>query len=146
MLYNVREKVLSLAEANPDTVFYYFLTPYSAAWWGDLRQAGQLEAQLEMEELVIREILPCGNIRLFSWNTVRELTFDLANYKDRIHYGPWVNDWMLEQMASGEGLLTKDNVEAYLSRERELFETFDYNTLFDQPEPAQYGAPEFFLQ
>ena len=27
VLYNVREKVLSLAEANPDTVFYYFLTP-----------------------------------------------------------------------------------------------------------------------
>ena len=146
VLYNVREKVLSLAEANPDTVFYYFLTPYSAAWWGDLRQAGQLEAQLEMEELVIRSILPCGNIRLYSWNTVEELTFDLANYKDRIHYGPWVNDWMLEKMASGEGLLTADNVEEYLSRERELFETFDYNTLFDQPEPAQYGAPEFFRQ
>ena len=77
---------------------------------------------------------------------MEELTFDLANYKDRIHYGPWVNDWMLEKMASGEGLLTADNVEEYLSRERELFETFDYNTLFDQPEPAQYGAPEFFRQ
>ena len=77
---------------------------------------------------------------------MEELTFDLANYKDRIHYGPWVNDWMLEKMASGEGLLTADNVEEYLSRERELFETFDYNTLSDQPEPAQYGAPEFFRQ
>lgn len=143
---NVREKVVALAQEHPDTTFYCFLTPYSAAWWGDLWEEGQLEAQLEMEEIVIRAILPCKNIRLFSWNTVKELTADLANYKDRIHYGPWVNDWMLEQMASGKGMLTEENVQAYLDEERDLYVNFDYNSLFDQEDPIDYIAPAFFRQ
>lgn len=143
---NVREKVVALAQEHPDTTFYCFLTPYSAAWWGDLWEEGQLEAQLEMEEIVIRAILPCKNIRLFSWNTVKELTTDLANYKDRIHYGPWVNDWMLEQMASGKGMLTEENVQAYLDEERDLYVNFDYNSLFDQEDPTDYIAPAFFRQ
>ena len=143
---NVQEKVAAIAQEHPDTVFYCFLPPYSAAWWGDLRQEGQLEAQLEMEELVIRTILPCENIRLFSWNTLEEVTADLANYKDRIHYGPWVNDWMLEQMACGKGLLTEENVQAYLDAERALYMNFDYNSLFDQEDPTDYIAPAFFRQ
>lgn len=146
VLYNVRTKVTDLADAHPDTAFYYFLTPYSAAWWGDLRQEGRMEAQLEMEELVVREILPHKNIHLFSWNTVEELTGDLNNYKDRVHYGPWVNDWMLRQMAAGEGEITSQNVEEYLSRERTRWENFDYNSLFDQDAPAGMQMPAFFAE
>lgn len=146
VLENVKTKVTDLADAHPEAEFLYFLTPYSAAWWGDLRQEGKLERQLEMEELVIRAILPHENIYLFSFNTVEELTLDLANYKDRIHYGPWVNDWILEEMAAGNHQITGDNVEDYLKNLRELYETLDYNALFDQEDPTDYRAPEFFQQ
>lgn len=146
VIYNMQQKIISLAQEYPDTTFYYFLTPYSAAWWGDQRQNGQLQAQLEMEELVIRQLLPCKNIRLFSWNTVEELIFDLRNYKDRIHYGYWVNDWMLKAMAAGEGLLTQENADSYMTRERNLFESFDYNSLFAQADSEQGEIPTFFQQ
>lgn len=144
VLYNAREKLLRPALEHPQTQFYYFLTPYSAAWWGDLRQNGQLEAQLEMEALVLSQLVSCENIHIFSWNAQEELVLDLANYKDRIHYGPWVNDWILEEMAAESGRLTQENLEDYLSRERSLYENFDFNTLFRQTDPEEGYIPEFF--
>lgn len=33
---NIQQNVTSLAEAYPDVTFYYFFTPYSAAWWQSL--------------------------------------------------------------------------------------------------------------
>lgn len=144
VLCNVRTKVTALADEHPETRFYCFLTPYSAAWWGNLRQEGKLELQLEMEALAVEEILRHENIRLFSWNTVEQLTKDLNNYKDRIHYGPWVNDWMLRQMYSGSGLLTPENYRAYLEEERRYYEDFDYNSLFAQEDLPEGMIPAFF--
>ena len=32
---NVEQNITSLADKYPDTTFYYFLTPYSGAYWGN---------------------------------------------------------------------------------------------------------------
>ena len=138
--------VLQLARRYPDTQFYCFIAPYSAAWWADCWERGELEVRLDLEELLIREILPYENIHLFSWNTLEELTGDLNNYCDQVHYGAWVNDWMLRQMALDAGRLTEENVDDYLSRERARWENFDFNALFEQEDPPEDPIPAFFRQ
>ena len=50
--------------------FYYFFTPYSAAWWQSLLDAGILKKQIQAEKIVIEEILKYNNIKLYSFNCV----------------------------------------------------------------------------
>ena len=93
---NIEQNVTRLANKYPDVTFYYFFPPYSAAWWGDIYQAGDLDRQIEAEQYIIEMILECKNIKLYSFNDEYDIITDLYNYKAYIHYGEWVNRLILE--------------------------------------------------
>lgn len=127
---NVRQNVISLAEANPDVTFYYFFTPYSAAWWQGLINTGTFNKQIQAEQIEIEEILKVDNIKLFSFNGLTDITTDLNNYKDCHHYAEWVNSLILRYIKDEECLLTSQNYQAYLQAEKEFYWTFDYDSCF----------------
>ena len=132
VLESVRQNITSLADEYPNTTFYYFFTPYSVAWWKYQIDTGNFDKQTEAERIVIAEILNHDNIMLFSFNDEATITTDLNNYKDDLHYGEWINTLILKYMKEGHDRLTKDNYERYLSREKELYMTFDYMELNKQ--------------
>ena len=136
---NIRQNVTTLAERYPDTEFCCFLTPYSAAWWMEKREEGTLERQIEAERTVIREILTCPNIRLFSLNCRFDITTNLNHYKDRIHYGEWINSLLLRCMRENRYLLTPENYEEYLEEELRFYASFDYARLNSQPDYENDG-------
>ena len=74
-------------------------------------------------------ILECPNIKLFSFNLMTEITTNLDNYKDVTHYGEWINSDILRYMKEDKGLLTKENYQDYLKRERDLYMNYDYQTI-----------------
>lgn len=129
---NITQNVTDLCNRYPETVFYYFFTPYSAAWWGEVWSRGELERQIDAERYIIELILECDNIKLFSFNTFARITCDLNNYKDVTHYGEWVNSSMLQYMKEDVGRLTDENYLEYIESLHELYSSFDYNSLFDQ--------------
>lgn len=128
---NVEQNITSLADKYPDTTFYYFLTPYSGAYWGQQKQAGMLEKQIEIEKYAISLIVPHDNIHLFGWNRF-DLLDDLNNYKDAHHYGEWINSWMLSQMHKESGRLTSENYEAFIKELHDHYIDYDYNSFFEQ--------------
>lgn len=134
VLGNVRQNVISLAEANPDVTFYYFFTPYSAAWWQGLINEGTFNKQIQAEQIEIEEILKVDNIKLFSFNNLTEITTDLNNYKDSLHYAEWVNSLMLRYMKEEKYLLTQQNYKDYLQAEKDFYWSFDYDTCFNTQE------------
>ncbi len=131
-LENIRENVVTLAEENPDVTFYCFFTPYSAKWWQGLTKKGTIYRHIGLEKTAIEEILRCGNIKLFSFNTLTDITTNLNNYKDSTHYGEWINSLMLEYMYNDKYILTSDNYEDYLNEELEFYLTFDYTQMNEQ--------------
>ena len=137
---NIEHNVLSTVKENPNIKFYYFFPPYSAAWWGDVRQAGGLSKQIEMEKYAVEMLLGYDNLNLYSFNTHEDITTDLNNYKDSMHYGEWINSDILKYMNTGIGLLTKENYMHYLEEEYKLYSTFDYNSLFEQEDKEDLPA------
>ncbi len=129
---NITQNVISVAQENPDIQFYYFITPCSAVWWGNIYQSGLVKKWNDAEREIIELILQVSNIHLFSWNTNTEITCDLNNYTDDHHYREEVNSLMLQYMHDGVGELTIENYSSYLDEEYRLYSTFDYNKLFDQ--------------
>lgn len=129
---NIKQNVTDLAYKNPKTTFYYFFPPYSVAYWGELYEKGDLNKNIEIEEYAIELILECPNIKLFSFNTMTDITMNLDNYKDTLHYGEWINSKMLEYMKNDIGLLTKNNYKKYIEAEKKLYLNYPYNDLLNQ--------------
>lgn len=129
MLDNLRQNVTDLADEHPETTFYLFFPPYSICYWDELSGKGEIDRMIDAEEAAIAEMLKHSNIRLYSFSDNFELVCNLDNYKDQGHYGEWVNSWILKWIGDDVGLLTKDNYEAYISRIREFYNTYDYDSL-----------------
>lgn len=129
---NTEQNIVSLARKNPDIEFNYFISPYSAAWWGSVNEDGNLKKKIYGEKVLIEEVLPVKNINLYSFNDMFNITTDLNNYKDSTHYGEWVNSSILKFIKNKEGLLTRDNYEEYLEKTYNFYRNFDYNILLDQ--------------
>lgn len=129
---NVAQNLTDIADANPDVTFYYFFTPYSAKFWKEKVEIGTLERHVASEKLAIEEMLKRPNIRLYSFNCMFDLTMDLNNYKDTLHYGDWVNSMILRYMHEGKCLLTPENYEAYLEEELAFYSSYDYTQLAGQ--------------
>lgn len=129
---NITQNVTSLADKYPDVNFYYFFSPYSIVWWEWVASDGTIYKRLEAERYIIELILEHKNIHLYSFNNRVDIITDLNNYKDRAHYGPWVNSLMLRWMKDGKYLLTKDNYKDYLQKEYDFYTTYDYNAINDQ--------------
>lgn len=127
---NIEQNVISLARQHPETTFYYFFPPYSVAYWGELKEKGEIEYTIAAEKIAIEMILTCPNIKLYSFNLKTDITTNLDNYKDTTHYGEWINSDILKWMKNEEGLLTKENYLTYLQAERVFYSQFDYNSLF----------------
>lgn len=134
VLENIRTNLTDLADEYPDTEFCCFFSPYSAVWWQTVNESGLIYKYVEAEETAIEEILRHRNIRLYSYNTVADITVDLNNYKDMVHYGEWVNTLILKWMSEDIGRLDEENYRDYLSTELEMYRSFDYNSLPSQPD------------
>lgn len=127
---SITNNIVNTVKSAPDTEFYYFFPPYSGPWWGEIWSKGELDRQLEAERLIIELLLDCDNVKLFSYNTFTDITFNLDNYKDPNHYGEWINTLLLRYMHDGVGQITKENYLDYLEGERNMYGNFDYNGYF----------------
>jgi len=118
---NVTANYVKTALDNPDVTFYFYLPPYSIYYWQDLLKTGQLEAQLKAEELAVSLMTEASNIHVFGYADRIEITGDLDNYMDILHYGDWINEEIMNMIYKGEGELTQGNYRAYFQRVRELY-------------------------
>ena len=132
---NVQENIVRLAQENPDTTFLYFIAPYSAVWWGERYEDGQILRYMEAEELALEAMLGLDNIRIYGFSNEPELTSDLSQYADSIHYIAEINDWILERIAAEDAayLLTKDTCAAFLETQKELWLGYDYDSILNLP-------------
>lgn len=118
---NVTENFLKTTQMYPDTEFYLFFPPYSAYYWDVLAAQGKLGVQVEAEKLATEIMLEAENVHLFSFSDKTEITFNMDNYTDSMHYGGWISTEILKCMHSGEGKLTKDNYEEFFEKLIEIY-------------------------
>ncbi|MCQ2381171.1 MAG: hypothetical protein MJ032_02360 [Acidaminococcaceae bacterium] len=129
---NIEQNVVRLASQHPETTFYYFIPPYSIVWWKDQYEEGNLKRYLQAEEMAIRQIVKCKNIKLFSFYLIPDIITNLNNYKDSTHYGEWINSKMLGYFKQDIGLITEDNCDEFIKQERDYFLNYDYKRVFEK--------------
>ena len=126
ILDNLHTHLIPFIEKHPETQFDIFFPPYSAAEWSSMESKGTLEAMLAARSLCYDALSAYSNVTLYDFAAKEDWTLDLANYKDTLHYGPWINDAMVEYMAAGEYAVTSSQqldaaTDAIRSRAHEVF-------------------------
>ncbi len=130
---NVYQNLVATAEAHPEATFYYFLPPYSLGFWHDRIAWGDIYAQFEAEQIAIELMLQCDNIKLFDFTARHDIISDVNNYRDLLHYGDWINSFILKWMHEEQYMLTGDNYKDFLARQMEYYSSYDYSQLLEQP-------------
>ena len=123
--------VLDIVNQYPDTVFYIFFPPYSICYWDAAKIQNTLNQEISAMETAADLLLACPNVRLYSFFGQYDVICNLDNYSDIGHYSGEINSQILEWMAEGTGLLTKENYRMILSRDREFFLNYDYGRLYN---------------
>ena len=118
---NITVNYLKTALEYPSVTFYFFLPPYSHYYWENLVKSGKLELQLRAEELAVSLLLEADNVRIHGFDDKTEITGNLDNYMDILHYGEWVNEDIMNWIYQEEGRLTKENYRSYFDNIRQLY-------------------------
>lgn len=136
---NVEQNVVSLAREHPETTFIYFFPPYSMAYWGAIREEGNLSRYLYLVKMAAEQMLECDNIHVYCFGFEEDVTSDLSLYRDVAHYCPEINDLIMEKIAlleldrgaedTDRLRITGENIDTYFDDLREYLENFDYNSL-----------------
>ena len=105
-MLNIEHNIVPFIEAHPETEFIVFFPPYSLVQWVDFYQQGTMIYHLEQKEAVIRILLGYDNVKIYDFQAELDWVTDLDNYIDAWHYGPWINDAIVERVAAGENRIT----------------------------------------
>ncbi|MBE5828305.1 MAG: hypothetical protein E7305_02455 [Butyrivibrio sp.] len=136
---NVDQNIVALAKEHPETTFIYFFPPYSMAYWGDVRQEGNLERYLELVKIAAYLMTECDNIHVYCFGFQTDITGNLDLYRDVAHFSPEVNEIIESEIADIEnnGLnvdkwrlrITEENIDSYFADLLEMLESYDYKSL-----------------
>lgn len=99
---NLETHLIAFIEAHPETQFDIFFPPYSAAEWSTMLSRGNLEAMLTLRGLCYDMLSIYDNVTLYDFSVRENWVLDLSNYKDTLHYGQWINDAIIEEIAAGK--------------------------------------------
>ncbi|MGN1181351.1 MAG: hypothetical protein ACI4SD_09055 [Suilimivivens sp.] len=123
--------IIQLANKYPDTTFYLFYTPYSICYFDALVLKGTLNQQLEAEKAATELLLECPNIKLYNFFDQYDVICNPDNYSDDGHYAANVNSMILNWIADGTGLVTKDNYLEKIEEERNFYMNYDYDSIYE---------------
>lgn len=129
---NFERSIFSVTDANSEIKFIFYYPPYSIAWWDDCNAEGKEEKYFEAERLLTEMMLERKNIDLYSFYE-EDIVTDLNNYKDKKHYGEWINSLILKRISEGKNQITKDNYIERLSEEKKTL-NHDYSELIKNQE------------
>ena len=112
-LDNLNTHIIPFITAHPDTQFDFFFPPYSAAEWSSMQSKGTLESMLALRGLCYDVLSAYDNVTLHDFAAREDWVLNLDNYKDTLHYGQWINDAIVEDIAALRCVVTsRDQLDA----------------------------------
>ena len=129
MKKNIDKNVVKTIKDNPNVNFCYFFTPYSALYWRIMLLEDTLDVQIESERYIIEQLINLPNVSLVSLNDCFDITTNLNFYRDWIHYGDWINSFVLRCFKENRHVLNKSNYEIYLTNLRDFYWNYDFSEM-----------------
>ena len=97
-----------------------------------MNQEGMINYYFDAEMIATELLLECPNVKLYNFHDKYDIITNLDNYRDKEHYASHVNSMILELIAAGDGLVTKENYRACHESEKEYYLNYDYESIYQQ--------------
>ncbi len=130
---NIQKNLIRTINEHPDTKFIIYFPPYGSFFWDNLMQMGSevVERRYDMEQYVIEELLKCDNVELYSFLDCFDITTDMNNYTDALHYTADISWYIIDTIGNThEHKLTSDNYMDYLEKSKQFYLNYDYDAVF----------------
>lgn len=131
---NISENYISVIKEHPETDFYFYIPPYSVLYWDDIIRDGEFERQFGAWEVVLKRLLEYDNVKIYDFYDWHDTIDDFDNYYDSIHFNLEISNRMVECMSKDEHQVALDSVDDILTRNKEWFMQYDYDSLFASEE------------
>jgi len=105
MKKNIDVNLIPLIQNHPNTTFYIFYPPYSILAFKDMQNKKWLNTVERFKRHVFITLAHYPNVKLYDFQSSKEVTCNLDNYKDLLHYHQRINTWMLQEMKNGKYLI-----------------------------------------
>ena len=110
MKANIDINLIPLIQNHPETTFYFFYPPYSILAFKDMENKGWLSTVEQFKQHLFTQLAHYPNVKIYDFQVSKEVTCNLDNYKDLLHYHQRINTWMLQEMKN-ENYRIKDKAE-----------------------------------
>lgn len=130
-----KENMLPMLKKYPDTQFTFLYTPYPITRHMIIQEKmpsinqDRLQAKLE----IYNELENYQNAAVYDFQDEAEITFNVGNYIDRSHYFPFINDLLLEKMATTEPIQSEGEYKEKVKKLSAQLKNFSYDQLKEQP-------------
>lgn len=126
---NVVNNFAETARRNPQVKFVFYVPPYSYCYWDGLVRTNQADYTIEAIRYSVSLLTEEDNIEVYSFLGWDDVTTDLNNYSDTLHYNGEVCDKITEAVFRGECRLTSENLDTYFEEISKLYQSMDYSDL-----------------
>lgn len=106
---NFDNNLYKIIVENKNTKFIIFFPPYSILTYKDWQEKESLDTILRFKEYIYNKLISLENVYLHDFQIAKDVTHNLANYKDITHYSQNINFWIIEQIVNGNFLLNSEN-------------------------------------
>lgn len=103
--------VLPIVQDNPNTKFIFFYPPYSILAYKLIDDTGWLENYLKVKIYIYEKLAKHSNVVIYDFQTEKEVTHNLSNYRDYSHYSYKINKWIIQQIKANNYQVKANNLE-----------------------------------
>jgi hypothetical protein len=107
MVRNFEHDAVALIESNSSIPFVVYFSPSSILHWVALRDVAPeaLQDIYKINEYQLERLSQLANVAVYDFRDVKEITHNLANYRDTIHHSLEINRRILASIAADEHLV-----------------------------------------
>ena len=123
--------MLPMVEKYPDTQFTFLYAPYPITRHMVIQEKRPSinDDRLQVKLVIFNDLEKYKNAEVYDFQDNADITFNVGNYIDRSHYFPYINDLLLEEMATSKPIQSekeyKEKVESFASQ----LKNFSYDQL-----------------
>lgn len=131
MKNNIDKNIVSTPKENPNIKFFYFITPYSSLYWRSRILGNNFNVSFESEKYIIEELSKLENVTLVSLNDCFDITSNLNFYRDELHYGEWINSFILKCFKENKHVVNNENKDTYYLNMNKYLDHYNFSIMND---------------